>query len=165
MTPDDLRYLLRRPIAFHRAFAEIAKGATSGLFLSQLFYWSDKGDDPEGWIYKTIEQWQEETALTRSEQERARKILSELGLLEVERRGLPARLFFRLDVNRLASLLDAAIKSAGSAQTSLPDAAIKDARSRDLSSIPETTPETTQTGQLHSIDRLQRAVGKRGLGR
>lgn len=97
MTPDDLRFLLQRPIAFHRVFASVAGSAAGGLFLSQLFYWSDKGSDPDGWIYKTLEEWHAETALTRSEQERARRALIELGILAVERRGLPARLYFRLD--------------------------------------------------------------------
>lgn len=158
MTPDDLRYLLRRPIAFHRAFAEIAKGATGGLFLSQLFYWSDKGDDPEGWIYKTQEQWTEETALTRSEQERARKILVGLGLLEEARRGIPARLYYRLDVDALASMLDRAIKDAGSPQTSPQDTPDKVAASDKHSPITETTPETTQRAprSLEEINRIMR---------
>lgn len=105
MTPDDLRFLLQRPIAFHRVFASVAGSAAGGLFLSQLFYWSDKGHAPDGWIYKTQEEWHAETALTRSEQERARRALIDLGILAVERRGLPARLYFRLDFAALAALL------------------------------------------------------------
>lgn len=132
MNAEELRYLLRRPIAFHRVFADLAGSAAGGLFLSQLFYWSDKGADAEGWIYKTMEEWHEETALSRREQESARGALVALGVLEVERRGLPARLHFRLDLDRLASLLDVTNKIVQGEQT----------RSPDSPNIPtETTPE------------------------
>ena len=107
MNAADLKKLLQRPIAFHRVFAEIAGSATGGLFLSQLFYWHDKGDDPDGWIYKTQAEWQAETALSRYEQERARATLREKGLLAEERRGLPAKMFYRLDIERLVELVDA----------------------------------------------------------
>ena len=107
MNAAHLKRLLQRPIAFHRVFAEITGSATSGLFLSQLFYWHDKGEDPDGWIYKTQLEWQAETALSRYEQERARAALRELGLLEEQRRGLPARLFYRLNVERLTALVTA----------------------------------------------------------
>lgn len=107
ITAAQLRRLLQRPIAFHRIFADIAGNATGGLFLSQLFYWHDKGSDPDGWIYKTQAEWEAETALSRYEQERARAIMREKGLLEEERRGLPAKMYYRLNVARLTELLNA----------------------------------------------------------
>jgi hypothetical protein len=143
MTPDDLRYLLRRPIAFHRAFADIAGSAAGGLFLSQLFYWCDRGDDPDGWIYKSIEEWREETCLTRYEQEAARRALTACGVLESEKRGMPRRLYFRLDLAVLASLLETASKSAAKPQASLLDPASKPAQNT-THIYTETTQETTQ---------------------
>jgi len=92
---------LAHPVAFHRIFAKISGGAANGLFLSQLWYWRDKGHDAEGWIYKTQEDWEAETCLTRREQETARRALRERGLLEECKRGLPAKLFYRLRVDAL----------------------------------------------------------------
>lgn len=104
-TIDLLRELLDRPISFHRILAKVSGGATVGLFLSQAFYWSRRTDNPEGWFWKTQEEWEEETSLTRREQETARARLKALGILQEKRAGVPAKLYFRLDLDRLFSLL------------------------------------------------------------
>jgi hypothetical protein len=98
-----IKQLLKHPVAYHRIFARVGGGATAGLMLSQAWYWSDKGDD--GWFYKSQEEWEEETGLTRTEQETARRNLREKGLLEEKRAGMPARLYFRVATERLFSLI------------------------------------------------------------
>lgn len=102
-----LMEVLRRPIAYHVVFARISGGVTSGVFLSQLFYWADRGKDPNGWIYKTQDEWEEETGLTRWEQETARKRLKKRGILEEKRAGMPARLHYRLNLDRVIELVAA----------------------------------------------------------
>jgi hypothetical protein len=153
MNAEELRYLLRRPIAFHRVFADLAGGATGGLFMSQLFYWSDKGADPDGWIYKTQDEWEEETALTRSEQERARKHLRALGILEETRRGVPSRLYYRLNVACLATMLDPASY----------DARNRQARMQDPPDIP--TENTTERDKPRSLEEISAMLRRPGLGR
>lgn len=64
--------------------------------LSQAWYWKDRTADPAGWFYKTQKEWQEETGLTRYEQETARRALRERGFLE-EKTAPPYRLYFRID--------------------------------------------------------------------
>jgi hypothetical protein len=106
-----VRHLVgRRVVAYHPSFAAIGGGVIAGLFLAQLFYWHDRGSDPDGWIYKTQAEWEEETGLSRWEQETARRRLQERGLLEEKLAGLPARLYYRLDVERLIVLLSAQVK-------------------------------------------------------
>jgi hypothetical protein len=101
-----VQQLLRdRPVAYHPLLAKLVGGATTGLFLSQILYWSDKGSDPEGWIYKTMQELQEETGLTRREQETARQNLTNKNVLEVQRRGVPARLYYRINWEVLIQLL------------------------------------------------------------
>lgn len=75
--------LMTRPIAFHPALARAAGGAAAGLFLSQLFYWHEKGRHPDGWVYKHHKDWTDETCLTQDEQRGARKALEKLGIIEV----------------------------------------------------------------------------------
>jgi|GEM_PF-1815925 len=89
--------LLDRPIAYHRPFAAISGSVCGGVFLSQAFYWSQRTSDPDGWFWKTQEQWFDETFMTRYEQEAARKKLIAIGVLEQKRQGLPAKLFYRID--------------------------------------------------------------------
>lgn len=102
---SDLRFLiselLSRPIAYHPIFAKVAGGATEGIFLSQLWYWSDRTTLDGEWFYKTGEDWEEETFLTRKERERARKKLKQIGILEEKKEGVPCRLFFRLMRDKL----------------------------------------------------------------
>jgi hypothetical protein len=101
--------LLDRPIAFHRIYATLTGSATAGLMLSQAVYWTrvklhtEPGSD--GWFYKTREEWEEETALSRSEQEIARRTLRRLPFYQEKRAGLPAKLYFRIDLDTLAEAL------------------------------------------------------------
>jgi hypothetical protein len=89
--PLDPLDLLDRPIAFHRIFATVGGGAVEGLFLSQAWYWSKTKTAQErgGWFYHSHAEWEEETALTRREQQTARKNLVKRGLLEERLDVLP----------------------------------------------------------------------------
>lgn len=101
--------LLDRPIAFQRAFVALGVGITGALMLSQAVYWAKRTNDGEGWFYKSQEDWTEETGLTRYEQEGARKKLCSLGVLEEARKGVPARLFYRVNMEALSHQLECAI--------------------------------------------------------
>lgn len=104
-----LAEILDRPIAFQRAFVSLGVGITGALMLSQALYWSKRSDDQEGWFYKTMEEWEAETGMTRSEQESARKKLMKAGVLEEVRKGVPCRLFFRVVLEAIAANLGAEI--------------------------------------------------------
>lgn len=66
-----------------------------------MYYWQGKQDDPDGWIYKTQAEIEAETGLSRSEQETARRLLRQRGLLQERYKGLPRRLEFWLDEQEL----------------------------------------------------------------
>lgn len=53
--------------------------------MSQLIYWDDKTTDPDGWIYKTAEQWNEELCLSPYQIRRGAEVLG--------KRGFAARTF------------------------------------------------------------------------
>lgn len=91
----NLRALLTRPIAFHRIFVTITGSVNAGIMLSQAYYWSDKTKD--GWFFKTQSDWEDETGLSRYEQEGARKILQASGFWFEDKKGLPAKLFFKIN--------------------------------------------------------------------
>jgi len=99
-----LQKALQRPIAFNPWFARISGSVEAGIFLSQAFYWSDKTDE-NGWFYKTREEWTEETCLGRRGQENSRRILLKLGVLEEERRGVPAKMYYRVVIDKLMEML------------------------------------------------------------
>ena len=105
MDKDMVLQLLDRPIAFHRCFVPVAESVAGAVWLSQLVYWSGRGQDKAGWIYKTQQEWKEETGLGRSEQENVRKKLRNKMVLEEKEDGLPCRLFYRLNLDRLFELI------------------------------------------------------------
>lgn len=89
-----------RVVAHRPCFARVFGGAACGLLLSQFWFWSGtplvRGREG-GWFWKPQREITEETGLTRAETETARRRLCALGVLEEERRGIPATLHFRLD--------------------------------------------------------------------
>jgi len=147
--------LLDRPIAFHRCLAELSGSVAGGLMLSQALYWSKRTSDADGWFWKTAEDWHEETTLTRREQETARKSLREIDGGNVwfeERRGVPAKLYFRLDTDRLMEILNAQNVQSSfhkSAILDLPNPPNKSSQIRQ-SFITETTTESTSENTTES---------------
>jgi len=111
MTKAYIQTLLQRPIAFHRVFVPLG-GVTGALFLSQLLYWSDRGSEGSGWIYKTQAEWTDETGMTRREQETARRQLREAGVIEERYKGLPAKLFYRINFDALSEFIEGQVKVA-----------------------------------------------------
>jgi hypothetical protein len=138
---------LGSPIAYYVTFAKVAGDVCAGVLLSQFFYWHGKGANVEEWIYKTQPEIEEETGLTRKNQETARRHLRELGILEERLAGVPAKLHYRLNIERLFELIDQRYpdnqaspnptnKIARSGQTGTPD-------SDNLSIYTKTTTENT----------------------
>lgn len=136
--------LLDRPIAYNPAFAKlkagkIKAGPVAAVFLSQMVYWHNRMDG--GWMYKTRVDITSETALTRDEQETARKRLVALGVLEEELRGVPATMHYRINAERLEALLVETTKP-------VKKVAQDKSRLRDLQNV-----ETPQSGlvQFHKL--------------
>lgn len=108
MRLELVKKLLGGSVLFHPDFVRITDSVTASLMLSQALYWTRTWlTQPEqsgvnGWFWKPIKEWQDETGLSRREQETARKILRQLGFLEEKKQGMPAKLYYRLDLDRIA---------------------------------------------------------------
>ena len=142
---NPLQELLRRPIAFHRVFVDIAGSVNAALFLSQACYWSTTKD--WDWFYKTQQDWQFETGLSRHEQDAARRRLVKIGVLEEVRKGVPAQMFYRVKVDNLANLI-AEIRQSGSTtyrQSSSPESGNL---YKEAESTTESTSKTTKQADL-----------------
>jgi len=99
---DRLNYVhcirsVGRPITYYPEIAKAFGSVKCGVFLSNFLFWEGKQEDDEGWIYKSQKSINDETGLTRTEQESARKKLKELGVLKEKKEGVPARLFYLFD--------------------------------------------------------------------
>ena len=94
-----------RTIAVYNCLIDVAGSIKAAVFLSQLIYWTRHGVDViehDGWIYKTIQQMQDETGLTKREQGTCKDKLQQRNLIETRRWGLGARLELRVNLNELA---------------------------------------------------------------
>jgi hypothetical protein len=140
-----LNRVLQRPIAYHRAFAEIGGGACAGLMLSQVWYWTPRAKMAGGWFYKTAKEWEAETGLTVNEQKTARRRLRERGLIEEALRGIPAKVHYRLNRPRLIELLTQHDESQTSSveNDKLDDAEASNLKEEKPCSITETKTEIT----------------------
>jgi hypothetical protein len=81
-------------------------GPAAGIFMRQLLYWTGRQHDPEGWIYKTRSDMEQETGLSRKQQEKARKILCKYGVLKERKRGVPCRLWYWVDLEALLRFME-----------------------------------------------------------
>ena len=167
-----LSIFLDRPLAVHRIFGKIAGGLSAGVMLSQAYYWCDKGDNPE-WFWKTQAEWQEETLLSRREQETARRSLLLLRtpdgvpVWEEQRRGQPARLFFRLNLDALGEVIETYLNGekrqssmAENANQEWLETPIKDGEKRQSILHRVQTENTTENTPNSDLDFFSNANGK-----
>jgi hypothetical protein len=97
--------LPNRTVGYSPDLARIVGGATIGLFLSQLLFLSDKGANPDGWVYKSEQEMGRETGLTKREQQTARRKLLSLGVIAIERRGFKFTYHFKIIWERLYQVI------------------------------------------------------------
>src|ERR687895_1755170 len=98
--------LPNRIVGYSPDLARIVGGATIGLFLSQLLFLSDKGHNPDGWVYKSEAEMGKETGLTKREQQTARRKLLALGVIQIVRRGFKFTYHFRIVWERLYQVIE-----------------------------------------------------------
>jgi hypothetical protein len=96
------------PVTFHRCLVPVTGSITAALMLSQAIS-SGQASGPQagGWFTKSREEWEEETGLSRWEQQTARRVLRDGGFLEERRVGLPARLYYRVRSDEVLRALKA----------------------------------------------------------
>src|ERR671917_431818 len=97
--------LPNRVVGYSPDLARMVGGATTGLFLSQLLFLSDKGANPEGWVYKSEAEMGKETGLTKREQQTARRKLLSLGVIAIMRGGWKNTYHFKVIWEKLYQVI------------------------------------------------------------
>jgi hypothetical protein len=120
--PQAFMELMEKAISFHPAIARLCGGAAPGLMCCQGMYYSRMRhvQERQGWFYKTAREWEEETCLTRREQDTAKKALRDKGFLETKLakvNGVPT-LHFKINFDAIL----AEFMKAKTAQTDCTDA-------------------------------------------
>lgn len=104
MNPSTMLKNTGRAIAYRPNLARLFGGVIAEIFFEQIFYWQDKSDPVLG-VYKTQEELEIETGLSRKEQETARKLLREKGVLIETHKRLEHRMYYKIDCEKLDELL------------------------------------------------------------
>ena len=73
------------------------------VFLSQVAYWC--GRSMTGWCWITHEKMEEQTGLSRKQQDRAADVLSSIGVLTKTLKGVPAKIHYSVDFDMLDILV------------------------------------------------------------
>lgn len=115
LTPALENLLAGKTIGFNAAFARLTGGVLSGIFLSQAIYLethtqpktklTDKDGQVHDFFWHLQEQWDEETGMSRYEQKTARRTLRTMGFLHEVLAQVPAKLFYRVDMEAVAAAL------------------------------------------------------------
>jgi hypothetical protein len=98
--------LPHRVVGYSPDLARIVGGATIGLFFSQLLFLSDKGHNPEGWVYKSEADMGKETGLSKREQQTARRKLLALGVIAIMRGGWKNTYHFKVLWEKLYQVIE-----------------------------------------------------------
>jgi hypothetical protein len=102
--------LPNRTVGYSPDLARAVGGATIGLFLSQLLFLSDKGHNPDGWVYKSEAEMGQETGLTKREQQTARRKLLSLGVIAIIRGGFRNTYHFKVIWQRLYQVIEQSLR-------------------------------------------------------
>jgi len=94
-----------KPAFYYTELAKRLNSVRDAVFLSYLIRLQSSEKSQDGWICKMIAEIQEETGLSRWEQKTARNNLKSLGILKEKYAGLPRKLYFKVDLEKLKSLL------------------------------------------------------------
>jgi hypothetical protein len=135
--------LPNRTVGYSPDLAKIVGGATTGLYLSQLLFQSDKGHNPEGWVYKSEQEMGKETGLTKREQQTARRKLLALGVISIMRGGFRNTYHFKVIWEKLYQVI-AGIKRPQNAATQKNEP-LQNVPAEPVQTVPTQPPECVQT--------------------
>ena len=93
-------------VAVWAALGRALRGnGNAAILLSQLVFLARRFGDDEGWYYQSQQRLEAQTGLGPDAQRKAVRLLVRLGVLETDRRGVPAKLYYRVNLPELAALL------------------------------------------------------------
>lgn len=104
-----LRLIGQRYVLYYPSLARVTGSANAALMLGHMLYWSrkflTKHPERSGWMWCTAADWTLATGLSRHEQDTARAVLRNTGCVEERLIGVPAKMHYRVDLERLGQLV------------------------------------------------------------
>lgn len=104
MRPSDALKITGKPLAYFPQLAKPLGSVNASILFSHFFYWNDKGHSKLG-IYRTADEIEAETGLSRDEQRTARAKLRKCGVLIETERRIEHRIYYKLDLAAFDELM------------------------------------------------------------
>lgn len=145
MRLTDFLIDIGRPVAYYPRLSHITGGVKETLFLCQLLYWNGKQANKNSWIYKTQKEMLEETGLSRYEQETARRNLREKGFIKETRKGIPAKMHYKIDLDAINKAWEDFIKKETSNNDDVAQTSMGGNHKLECGNATNTNDETQQT--------------------
>lgn len=92
-------------VAFRASWARRLGSIHAALVLQQLIYEGHVHANDEGWFFITADDMEDTTAVGRDAYRQARNTLTDLGIIETKRKGIPAKTFIRFNHTALSQWL------------------------------------------------------------
>jgi len=84
-------------VKYSPMYRKMANGSlTAGIMLAHILFWASKKEE----FYKTDKEFSVETGLTIAEIKNAKKILKELGFIEISKKGIPVKTFYKINTKK-----------------------------------------------------------------
>jgi len=141
-------------VAYHVDLAILCKSVNAGLFISQLLYWTKQESCKDGWIYRTQDQLFQETGMTRRNQENARKVLRDLNILEEKQKGVPKKLYYKINQKCLNDIIEGrTLKNVQSEHSSVNETYTQERTDRTDSSVQSVQTINKNTKDYNKINK------------
>lgn len=99
-------------VSYHPVFARALRSVPAAVMLSQAYFWQENSHHRElkeidgcRYFTATAAEWYESTGVTDDAQVTARKVLCDSGFWREKRAGVPAKLYFHIDLETLVSVI------------------------------------------------------------
>jgi hypothetical protein len=147
-----------RPIAYHPVLARTLGSVTAAILLGQVLWLGTTNRRlADGWVKASQGFIEKTTALTKWEQQGARRLLEREGVIEYRKRGMPAQAHYLVNRDRLLELYQGMRDRAKPAQTGKTEAAAGPLPPAGLPS-----PTSAAAGSTQRRDWLGDVVARRG---
>lgn len=101
-------------VSYHPVFARALGSVPAAVMLSQAFFWQESAKHKDSWVKefdgvmyftKSREEWYEATGVSRNFQQSSRDILNATGFWFEQKRGLPAKMYYHVDLDKLVEFM------------------------------------------------------------
>ena len=142
------------------AIMHLCPDLQTAVMISHLVYWADRGGREDGYIWKSLREWREETSLNRYQVDKSSAWLMQHGLLEV-RKGMACghpTLHYRINQEAVLHAVNNICRTQQMEMTKSANARCRNRQIHNREYLAETSSEISKNEKGSSRKRSERAI-------